>query len=246
MPREMTVCRPRSTSKPALIDAQVVVGRQAFDHFDRDAVSRVQDEGVLAGDRVRAGRLCFLEDVAQELEAVFEVAEELFLLLLDGGLDPAHALGQFGIRLVHDFRDDGDELVEERLAAADLVGVEDGPAEQAADDVALLFRTGPDVFMDAESEGPDMVRHAADADAVGDGRGRTRRPSESATAATIGLKISVSKTDPTPWRQAAARSRPMPVSMFFLGRGSSWPGPVRLNWVKTRFQISTSLGPAPW
>ena len=69
-------------------------------------------------------------------------------------------------------------------------------------------------------------------------------PEASATAATIGRKMSVSKTVDTPWRQAAVRSRPMPVSMFFLGRGSSWPGPTRLNWVKTRFQISTSLGPA--
>ncbi len=32
------------------------------------------------------------------------------------------------------------------------------------------------------------------------------------------------------------------MSMFFLGSGSSWPGPTRLNWVKTRFQISTSFG----
>ena len=36
------------------IDPQVVVGRQALDDFDRDAVGRVQDEGVLARDRVRA------------------------------------------------------------------------------------------------------------------------------------------------------------------------------------------------
>ena len=124
-------------------------------------------EGVLAGDRVGAGGLCLLKGVVQELQAVFEVAEELLLLLLDRGLDPADALGQLGIGLLHDLRDDRDELVEERLAAAHLVGVEDGPAQQAADHVALLFRAGPDVFVDAEGQGPDMVRHAADADAVG-------------------------------------------------------------------------------
>ena len=61
----------------------------------------------------------------------------------------------------------GHDLVEERLAAAHLVGVEDSAPEQAADDVPLLFRPGPDVLVDAERQGPDMVGHAADADAVG-------------------------------------------------------------------------------
>ena len=53
------------------IDAQVVVGRQALDDFDRDAVRRVQGEGVLARDRVGAGRLGLLEDVVQELAGRF-------------------------------------------------------------------------------------------------------------------------------------------------------------------------------
>ena len=40
---------------------------------------------------------------------------------------------------------------------------------------------------------------------------------------------------------AAARSSPMPVSMFLLGSGRRLSGglPTRLNCVKTRFQIST-------
>ena len=36
----------------------------------------------------------------------------------------------------------GDKLVQERLALAHLVGVEHGPAQEAADDVALLL-VGP-------------------------------------------------------------------------------------------------------
>ncbi len=46
--------------------------------------------------------------------------------------------------------------------------------------------------------------------------------------------------------RAAIRSRPMPVSMFLLGSGRRLFGgsPTRLNCVKTRFQISTSLAAA--
>ena len=47
----------------------------------------------------------------------------------------------------------------------------------------------------------------------------------------------------TPWSMAQVRSRPIPVSMLRLGSGErlSGGGPLRLNCVKTRFQISTSL-----
>ena len=66
----------------------------------------------------------------------------------------------------HDLGHDGHDLVQEWLPAADLVGVEHGPAEQPADHVALLFRARADVFVDAEGQGPAVVGHAADADTV--------------------------------------------------------------------------------
>ena len=56
--------------------------------------------------------------------------------------------------------------MQERLALAHLVGVEHGPAEQPADDVALLLGARPDILMDAEGEGPGVVAGPADADAV--------------------------------------------------------------------------------
>ena len=56
--------------------------------------------------------------------------------------------------------------MQERLALAHLVGVEHGPAEQPADDVALLLGARPDVLMDAEGERPGVVGGPADADAV--------------------------------------------------------------------------------
>ncbi len=149
------------------VDSQVVVGRQALDDLDGNAVGRVQSEGIFARDRVGAGGSSLLEDLVQDSQAVLEVAEELLLLQLDRRLDSADAFLQLGIGPAHDFGDDRHELVEERLAAAHLVGVEHRAAEQAADDVALLFRPGPDVFVDAERESSNVVGHAADADAVG-------------------------------------------------------------------------------
>ena len=84
----MTECGLLLGLEARAVDPQVVVGRQALDDFDRDAISRVQGEGVLARDRVRAGRPGLLEGVVQEPQAVLEVAEELLLLLLDRGLRP--------------------------------------------------------------------------------------------------------------------------------------------------------------
>ena len=51
------------------------------------------------------------------------------------------------------------------------------------------------------------------------------------------------KLESTPCSIAQVRSSPMPVSMLRLGSGwrLSGGGPTRLNCVKTRFQISTSL-----
>ena len=100
-----------------LVDAQVVIGRQAFDDLDGDAVGRVQGERVLAGDVSEPAAFVFWKMSFKSLQAIFEVAEELLLLLLDGGLDAADAFRELGIGLAHDLGDDRDELVEERLAA---------------------------------------------------------------------------------------------------------------------------------
>ncbi len=128
----------------------------------------MQRERVLARDRVRAGGLVFVKRVVQEPQAVLEVAEELLLLLLDRWSGSRLALSRSsGYGLLMTSATTGHELVQERLAPAHLVGVEHGPAEQAADDVALLLGPGPDVFVDAEGQGPGVVGHAADADAVG-------------------------------------------------------------------------------
>jgi hypothetical protein len=69
------------------------------------------------------------------------------------------------------------------------------------------------------------------------------RPHTSPTASTSGRRMSMWKLLSTPCSIAQVRSSPMPVSMLRLGSGCRLPGggPTRLNWVNTRFQISTSL-----
>ena len=60
-------------------------------------------------------------------------------------------------------------------------------------------------------------------------------------SSTIGSKISISKLVFTPCIQEAILSKPIPVSIFFLGNGSNLPPSLRLNCVNTKFQISTNL-----
>ena len=153
--------------EPGSVHPQVPVGRQALHDLDRDAVGRVQVEGIPPRDRVRPRRGRLVEDVAEQPQAVLEVAEELLLLLLDGRLDAPDALFQFGVGSSHHLGHDRDDLVQERLAAPHLVGVEHREAEQPADDVALLLGPGTDVLVDAEGQGPAVVGHPADPDAVG-------------------------------------------------------------------------------
>ncbi len=65
------------------------------------------------------------------------------------------------------------------------------------------------------------------------------RPLMSAMAAMTGWKMSMSKLFSTPCITRAMRSRPMPVSMFCMGRGGKEPSGLRSNCWKTRFQTST-------
>ncbi len=239
----------RAASKPGHVDPQVLVGRQALGDLDGDAVGRVQVERVASPAIVsEPAALVFLKVSFEQPQAVLEVAEELLLLLAD---DVSGSAGRCraarGRAALIDLGDDRDELVQERLALAHLVGVEHGPAEQAADDVALLLGRRAGRSRGCRRSGPGRGRPSggcgrrrAASRLVVDARAARRRRRRSAGRCRSRSSIG------TPCRQAAARSRPMPVSMFFLGSGSSWPGPTRLNWVKTRFQISTSSSPSPW
>ena len=78
-------------------------------------------------------------------------------------ITPATALrgfAQFGIRRFHQLGNLVDQLVQERLADAHLVAVEDGAAQQPADHVALLLVARIDVFVDGERAGADVVGDA--------------------------------------------------------------------------------------
>ena len=175
---------PREVSRELLarlleaghVDPQVLVGREALGHLDRDAVGRVQLEGVAARDRVGAGRLGLAERVVEQPQAVLEVPEELLLLLADDRLDAGDALAQLGIGPLHHLGDGRHELVQERLAPAHLVAVEHRPAQQPAD-----RRSPPSRGRGGRSRGcrtcrPARGRRSAAADAVVAGRRRTSTP----------------------------------------------------------------------
>ena len=148
------------------IDPQVLVGRQAFGDLDGDAVGVVELERLAAVDRVGPAGLGPPEHVVDHPHAVFQVAQKPLFFLADDVLDSRHAVAELGVAAFHGLGHDRWQLVQERLALAHLIGVEHGPAQQAADDIPLLLRSRPDVFMDAEGQGADMIAGPADADAV--------------------------------------------------------------------------------
>ena len=185
------------------------------------------------------------ECVVEQLQAVLQGVEEGDLFLADHALNPRDALLELGVRLAHHLGDDRHDLRQERVAPAHLVGVEHGPTEQPTQDVALLLVPRADILVNAKRQGPRVVGHPPDADAGGiiGLVGQAERVSD---AGDDRLE-NIGAEDRGGALQAGRprRSRPIPVSMFFFGNGSSCPGPTRLNCVKTRFQISTSLGPLP-
>ena len=69
-----------------------------------------------------------------------------------------------------------------------------------------------------------------------------RVPANSASRSMMGLRTSVAKLLSAPCTTIAMRSKPIPVSMFFCGSGSSTPPSRRSNCVNTRFQISAKRG----
>ena len=186
----------RSASKPGRSTRRFWSAARLSVDFDRDAVGRVQVNASLPAIVSEPAALVFRKVSFKQLAGHSRGC---------GGTAPPprgstvwirrDALAQLGVGPAHHLGDDGHDLVQERLAPAHLVGVEHGPAEQAADDVALLLGPGPDVLVDAERQGPGMVGHPADADAVGLVALVLDARACSATAATIGLKMSVSKTD---------------------------------------------------
>ena len=154
--------------------------------------------------------------------------------------DVLAALGEVGILVLHHARDDRDEAVEERRFPPEAAAVEHGAADELAEDVVAAGVAGQDAVADAERRGADVVGDAAEGDAFARRRGPARKAvSVSRSIAwRIGTKRSVSKLVRTPCITAAMRSRPMPVSMFRVGSGSSTPPSLRSNCWKTRFQTS--------
>ena len=87
--------------------------------------------------------------------------------------------------------DDRHELVQERLAEAHLVAVEHRAAEQPADDVLLLVRSGQHVLVNGERAGPDVVGDPPQPAAVVARPGSYFTPQTSPAASTSGRRMSM-------------------------------------------------------
>ena len=127
-----------------------------------------------------------------------------------------------------------------------LPAVEDGPAQRAADDVFFLVRAGIDVLVDRQRAGPHVVGDPPEPPPLFAGRARTSPMAHVARGhARSAAEMSMLKIRIDPLQHRGGPLEPLPVSMFFSGSGREVFGglPTRLNWVKTRFQISTSPPP---
>ena len=98
----------------------------------------------------------------------------------------------------------------------------DGPAHDAAQDVAPAFVGGQHPVGDQKGGGPGMVGNDPEGHVLRFS-GAIGLPGQVFDAGDDGRSRSVSKLVVTPWMTAARRSRPMPVSMLGLGRGLRTP-----------------------
>ena len=137
------------------------VGRQV----EREAVGVVQLERELAAQRAfrPGGGLAFGSGAQlgqlglEDLHAVRDGLEEAFLLLLQHVGRALLVAPQLRIGLAHLGREVGDQLVEERLARAELVAVPDRAPRDPAQHVAASLVARDHAVDDGERAGPDVV-----------------------------------------------------------------------------------------
>ena len=153
------------------IEGQIPLGGQGLEQFGREAVGLEHVGGLGAGDHAAMLLLHLLENPLDAVQPGVDAwpgswpPPSRSRRPRPVTVSPSSGYGVFinSATLPH-------QLVQERLADAHLVAVQDRAAQQPADDVALLLVAGIDVFVDGERAGADVVGDAAQAAAVLVGR----------------------------------------------------------------------------
>ncbi len=139
-------CRRNATS-PGRIGA---LGRQLLGAPADDPRSRLGGAAVDGLPQPEDG-------VADQPLTGIERPRELLLFTLDGREDLGSTLGEMRVGIRHDVDHDLGRLGHERLAATQQATVANGPAEDAAEDVAPPLVAGEDVVRDEEGDGPRVI-----------------------------------------------------------------------------------------
>ena len=135
------------------VHRQAALGREQLGHVQGEAVSVVELESVPA--RKLSGRACngrtAGEQLVEDLEAAVQRPAEAFLLAPDHAADEVLPLDEFRKDGAQRFHDRRDQLLEKAGRQAELLPVQDAPAEDAPDHIvaALVSRQGHPVREEA-------------------------------------------------------------------------------------------------
>ena len=141
-----------------LVNGESVLAADEFGEVEGEAVGVAQGKCLLACNLCLPCSLRLLHDAVEELDACLERAEEAFLLLLHDLCDEFALSLEFGIGVAHLLDEYGQQTVDEGLLLPEeRIGIADGTAQDAADDVAGLGIAGQLSVGDGEGDGTQVV-----------------------------------------------------------------------------------------
>ena len=145
------------SSKTLPVEGKVAIGCHRFDKFWWQAVSLVELRGTCSFDQQLTVRFHLREDRVNPIQSSVNRGEKRVLFLLDDRGDAINGFSKFRIGMLHHSGHHGHKLVQERISQTELVAVQHGPPQEAANDVLFLIGTRVDILMDGKSAGSQMI-----------------------------------------------------------------------------------------
>ena len=148
-----------------LVESHAILFENQLGKVEGESVGVIQDESLLAGDFGLAILTGCGDCLLKHRDAVVEGAEERILLLLGHLYYEVALLGDFRIGPAHQLDEGVDQAIQEcLLLVEERVGVTDGPAQDAPDDISGLGVGGELAVGDGERDCADMVGNHAHRD----------------------------------------------------------------------------------